>query len=146
MLANPDYNNISIENYKWKILQIFMLALYVYATRPLTLVYTEVMANIQCQISTNEPLQLRNNNCLGILPRNILEYLDTHNRFVSDLYMDDIVNMLRQLHHLTLEKQFIEQKHDQNIRHLCQNYCVSTSYLKYILGKGKQPTFNFRYS
>ena len=31
-LANPDYNNISIENHKQEILQIFMLALCVFIT------------------------------------------------------------------------------------------------------------------
>ena len=37
-----------------------------------------------------------------------------HNSFASDIYMEDIANMICQLLHLHLEQYFIEQKHDQN--------------------------------
>ena len=47
MLANPDYNNISIDNYKQEIFLILMLELHIYVTSSLTLVYLEVIANIQ---------------------------------------------------------------------------------------------------
>ena len=50
MLYNPEYNNISIDNYWCEILQKFMLALFVYVTRSLNLVYLEVIATIQCWI------------------------------------------------------------------------------------------------
>ena len=46
MLANPEYNNISIDNYYQEIFQTFMLALCVFITHSLTLVYLEVRANI----------------------------------------------------------------------------------------------------
>ena len=39
MLDNPDYKKKSIGNYKWEIFQTFMLALHVYVTSSLTLVY-----------------------------------------------------------------------------------------------------------
>ena len=39
MLANPDYNNISIENYKWETFLTFMLALRVYVTCLLNYTY-----------------------------------------------------------------------------------------------------------
>ena len=47
MLGNTEYNNISIENDKREMLLTFMLSWLVYSTRSLTLVYMEVMANIQ---------------------------------------------------------------------------------------------------
>ena len=48
MVDIPDYNNISIGKYKQEILQIFMLALHVYVKNLLTILYMEVIANIQC--------------------------------------------------------------------------------------------------
>ena len=48
MLDNPDYNNISIENYKWEIFTTFILELHVYVTSFLIIVYQEVIVNIQC--------------------------------------------------------------------------------------------------
>ena len=56
---------------------------------------------------------------LGIPPTTILESLVDINRFVSNVYMDDIANMIFQLHHLHLEQYCIQRQHDQNYRHLC---------------------------
>ena len=47
MLDNPDYKNISIENYYHDILQIFILEFSVYVTRSLTIVYLEVIVKIK---------------------------------------------------------------------------------------------------
>ena len=44
MFANPDYNNISIANFKREIFMTFMLELYVYVTSSLTAVYLKVIA------------------------------------------------------------------------------------------------------
>ena len=64
MLDNPDFNNISIENYKWERLPVFMLSLYVFVASLLTLVYAEVIANIQCYLfyKRNTVLQKINTN------------------------------------------------------------------------------------
>ena len=40
-------------------------------------------------------------------------------QFVSDVYMEDIVEMKCQLHHIHLDKYFIYSKHDQKRQHLC---------------------------
>ena len=48
MAANTEYNYISIHNFKLDILPTFMLALFVFVTSSLTLIYVEVIANIQC--------------------------------------------------------------------------------------------------
>ena len=50
MLANYDYKNISIENYKWEALHAFMLVLCLSVTRSSTLVYLQVKYNIKCYI------------------------------------------------------------------------------------------------
>ena len=47
MLDNHNYNNLSIENYKREILPTFMLALHVYFTHSLTLVYLKVIVDNQ---------------------------------------------------------------------------------------------------
>ena len=57
------------------------------------------------------------------------------NNFVSDVYMEYIANMKCQLHHIHLVEYLIQQKHDQNVRHLCLHSCVSTSVYVYILGQ-----------
>ena len=54
MLANPDYSNISIDDYKWEILQTFKLSFCVYITCPLNLVYHELIANIQYYLFTSK--------------------------------------------------------------------------------------------
>ena len=46
MSENPDYNNISIDNYKQERLKIFMSAFCLFVTSSLTLVYLKVIANI----------------------------------------------------------------------------------------------------
>ena len=48
MLANPEYNNISVDKYYQEILQMFLLSICEYDTCSFTLVYMEVIANIQC--------------------------------------------------------------------------------------------------
>ena len=62
---------------------------------------------------------LLKNKCQVTLKKTMVEYLVINNIFVSDLYMDDIANMKCKLHYLHLEKYFIQQRHDQNFRHLC---------------------------
>ena len=47
MLTNPDYNNISIENYIREMFLTFMLALGVYVNRSLIQLYLKAIANIQ---------------------------------------------------------------------------------------------------
>ena len=47
MLAHPNFNNISIDNYKQEIFCTFSLGCGVYVTFSLNLVYVEVIANIQ---------------------------------------------------------------------------------------------------
>ena len=51
MLANTDYKKIPIRNYYQEILQTFMLELRVFVTTSSTLLYLEVIYNIQCYIS-----------------------------------------------------------------------------------------------
>ena len=46
MLANPDFNNISIENYEQEILQTFMSEFCLFVTCSLNIVYPEVIVNI----------------------------------------------------------------------------------------------------
>ena len=46
ILANTDFNNISIDNYKREILQIFISAFFVFVTSSLPLVYLEVISKI----------------------------------------------------------------------------------------------------
>ena len=68
--------------------------------------------------------------------------LALHISSVSNLYTDYISDMICQLHHLHLEQDYIQQKHDQNCQHLCYHYCVSTSADIYLSGKGKYPTLH----
>ena len=49
----------------------------------------------------------------------MLEYLVIHSSFFSGVYMEDIVDMKFQLHHLHLGQYFIQLKHDQNCQYLC---------------------------
>ena len=56
----------------------------------------------------------------------MLTSLVTHNSFGYKLYTKEIANTKCQLHHLHLERHFNQQNHDQNIRHLCKNYCFYT--------------------
>ena len=41
------------------------------------------------------------------------------NSFVSDAYKDNTYDMICQIHHSNMEKFFIQQQHDLNLRHLC---------------------------
>ena len=54
MLSNNYYNTVSVDNYYQYIFQIFMLAICVFIIRSLTLVYFELIANIQCYIFTRK--------------------------------------------------------------------------------------------
>ena len=47
----------------------------------------------------------------------MLTCLDIHNSFVSDVYMDDIADTIRQLYHLHLNQYYIKQQHDRNCGH-----------------------------
>ena len=87
MLYNPYDNNISIDNYKQEIFMTFMLALHLYVTHSLNFVYVEVIANIQCYLSTRETQFNKKKERQGILPTNMLEYLEVHNSIVSDVHM-----------------------------------------------------------
>ena len=60
---------------------------------------------------------LLNNKCQVILPKTMLEYFEIHSSFVSDVYMEDIPGIICQLHHLHLEKYFIQQQHYLYLRH-----------------------------
>ena len=48
MSDRPDFNNISIDNYKPEIFPTFLLAYCVYITRSLNRVFVEVISNIEC--------------------------------------------------------------------------------------------------
>ena len=54
MLAHPNFNHSSMENYKREIFPTFMLALLLYVIHSLNWLYTEVIANIQCYIPTRK--------------------------------------------------------------------------------------------
>ena len=65
MVSHVYCSNMTIEDYKWKILLTFMLALHAFVTSSFTLLYGEVIAKIQCYISTNKTQFYKTN------PRNI---------------------------------------------------------------------------
>ena len=48
MLAHPDFNKISIDNYGLEIFPKFTLSGCVYVTRSLNWLYVELIAKIQC--------------------------------------------------------------------------------------------------
>ena len=48
MLGHPNFNNISIENYRWEIFPKFMSADGVYVILSLNWLYAEVISSIQC--------------------------------------------------------------------------------------------------
>ena len=56
----------------------------------------------------NEKLELfripKKSKFQGILPTNMLASLDIHNIFVSDVYMEDIADIIFQICHLNLKK------------------------------------------
>ena len=41
------------------------------------------------------------------------------NSFVIDVYMEDIADMKCQIHHIHLEKVFIQKNQENNCRYLC---------------------------
>ena len=138
MLAHPDYNNISNDNYKQKIQQTIMLYFYVFITSSLSLLYVEVIYNTQCQISTRKKFTKRET------PRNISnKYVSIFGKslqlLVPDVYTDDMSDMICQI-----LQYYIQQQHDANFRHLCQHSWVSTSADKYSSVQEKQPLFYVR--
>ena len=44
----------------------------------------------------------------------MLTYLETHNIFFTDVYIEDIADMKYQVHRLHFEQYFIQQKYDQD--------------------------------
>ena len=66
-----------------------------------------------------ENTALLNEKFQGILTTTILLSLLIQKSCVSDAYTDDTSNMKYHLHHLHLEKYFIQQKHDINLQQLC---------------------------
>ena len=89
-----------------------MLALFIYVTSFLALVYMEVIYNIQCYLFkskhcfTEEETSSNtyNKKHQVICTATMLEYLVIHNSFVSDVYMDDMAYMKQELCHLHLEQ------------------------------------------
>ena len=49
----------------------------------------------------------------------MLASLEIHNSFSLKVLMDDISNIICQLHHLYLEKYFNQKQHGINFQHLC---------------------------
>ena len=45
--------------------------------------------------------------------------LKLHYRSFSNVYVDDIAEMICQIYHLHFEKYYIQQQHDLNLRYLC---------------------------
>ena len=67
----------------------------------------------------------------------MIEYLIIHNSFVIDVNTEDISDIKFQLRHLHLEENIIQQKRDQNARHLMfVLICLYFSWYIYI-GAGK---------
>ena len=56
MLANPEYNKNSFYNYSQERLHTFTLESCSFITSSLTLVYLEVIINLQCHICTRKQL------------------------------------------------------------------------------------------
>ena len=42
-----------------------------------------------------------------------------HNSYGSNVYMDDIADMICHIYHFHLDQYYIQQKHDPNRLHLC---------------------------
>ena len=62
----------------------------------------EVVSNIICYIFTRKTPLLLKKICQGIFPTNMLETLYIRKGFVSDVYMDNIADMICNIHHLHL--------------------------------------------
>ena len=107
MLANPDFNNISIDDYKQYILPKFMFELCVFVTSSLTILYVEVIDNIKYYIFTRKHSFTKKSQ--GISPTIMLASFKILNIFVSDIYIDDIADMIYQLQHLHLYQSFIKK-------------------------------------
>ena len=89
--------------------------------------------NITCICYKLTESSIFGSNSQEILPTTMFAYLVIYNSFVSDIYMEDIADTKYQLHHLHLEKYFIQQKHDQNFRHdmLALLFQISINYFLY---------------
>ena len=48
----------------------------------------------------------------------MLESLEIHNSFVYVVYTEDKADMICQIHHLHMDRYYIQQKHDHNLQYL----------------------------
>ena len=99
-----------------------MLALYIYVTRLLPIVYLEVIALNKFYLFTRKTPFLQKNKCQEKFPTNMLASFEIHNSFASDLYMDVTADSICKNY-----QYFIQQQHDKHFVHLSWHYCVSTS-------------------
>ena len=118
MLANPENKNISIHNYDQEIFMKFMLALWLFIIRSLTLVHLKVIDNIECWICISTTMLYYEINNKKSFLTTMLEYLVIHNSSVTDIYIEDISDMKFQLHQFHLDQYFIQQKQENDCRHL----------------------------
>ena len=68
------------------------------------IIYFAAIPNIQCSIFTRKTPLIQNKNHQGKIPTSMLVSLKIYNSFISDVYIDNTVKMICQLHHLHLEK------------------------------------------
>ena len=141
MWSKYDIENNSIQSYYQEIFQTFMLELYVFITRLLTLVYLKVITNIQFYPFTRK-IYLLQKKWKGSLPTTMLKYSLIHNIYPYDVYIEDIPDMNYQLLRSNLEQCFIQKNNYQHLWYLCQHYRVSTSVDIYLLGNEKYPASN----
>ena len=132
MWSKYDIENNSIQSYYQEIFQTFMLELYVFITRLLTLVYLKVITNIQFYPFTRK-IYLLQKKWKGSLPTTMLKYSLIHNIYPYDVYIEDIPDMNYQLLRSNLEQCFIQKTQEKNFRHFCYNYCASISIHIYLL-------------
>ena len=85
LLNNTHYNNIAFQKYDQKQFETLMLEIYVFIESSLTIVYLEVISNIQCQIFTRKHCFTIEKN-KGIMTPTMLDFFVNINRFVSDIY------------------------------------------------------------
>ena len=122
MLANPDYNKISIENYYQEIFQIFMLALCLYITCSLTIFLSGSNNQPPMSYLHKEFNVLLNKKHQRIFPTTILASLKTlvslifHNKYLTAVLIEDITDMKCQLHHLQFGGYFIQQQKSRQFK------------------------------
>ena len=61
-----------------------------------------------------------------IFPTTMLASLVNNNSSITDIYIEVIVDIQCQLHHLNLEECFMQQKQENNLWHLCYHLCSYT--------------------